>query len=67
MSDDLKVHRAKPSGFVGLTPKEAKILNDRFGLSLEKQPDVTGDQPDDVDERTLRDLAREIVTKKKRS
>ena len=49
-----------PSVFASLTPKEAKILRDRFGLSLENQP------ADDVDERTLRDLARKLVTRKKR-
>jgi hypothetical protein len=55
-----------PSGFAGLTPKEAKILVDRFGLTAERQPDDAGSLPEDVDERTLRDLARKLVMIKKK-
>jgi DNA-directed RNA polymerase sigma subunit (sigma70/sigma32) len=64
MSDERKIsspdrREGMPSGFAGLTPKEAKILVDRFGLTAERQPD-------DVDERTLRDLARKLVMIKKK-
>jgi hypothetical protein len=56
MSDERKItspdrREGIPSGFAGPTPKEAKILCDRFGLSLERQSDDAETQPDDVDER----------------
>jgi hypothetical protein len=71
MSDKRKIsspdrREDMPSGFAGLTPKEAKILVDRFGLSAERQPGDAGSQPDDVDERTLRGLARKLLMMKKK-
>jgi hypothetical protein len=54
-----------PSGFAGLTPKEAKILRDRLGLSLTNPP---GSQEirSDKEEDPLLAIAGELARLKKK-
>ena len=54
-----------PSGFSALTPREAEVLRDRFGLSNRKcddRPNGSGGE----DENSLRAMARALAIPKRK-